>query len=112
MRFHFALIHVCLACGGGTSLAQDPQGTSSEERTAVASRAASPIALDGKMLLDDMHWPVSVTPIKSAELRLRLDGDYLPTSMVSVGTSKRSPGLTTTPGRSIVLNPSIVTRTV
>ena len=49
MRFHFALIPVCLACSGGTGLAQDLQGASSEERTAVASRAAGPIVLDGRL---------------------------------------------------------------
>jgi len=54
MRFHFALIPVCLACSGGTALAQDLQGASSDERTAVASRAASPIVLDGR--LDEAAW--------------------------------------------------------
>ena len=54
MRFYFALIPVCLACSGGTALAQDLQGASSGERTAVASRAASPIVLDGR--LDEAAW--------------------------------------------------------
>ena len=57
MRFYLTVIVVCLTWSGGAALAQAPQGASSEERTAVAARAASPIALDGR--LDEAAWQVA-----------------------------------------------------
>src|SRR5688572_6434519 len=57
MRFYLTVIVVCLTWSGGAALAQAPQGASSEERTAVAARAASPIALDGR--LDEPAWQVA-----------------------------------------------------
>src|SRR5688572_15574361 len=57
MRFYLTVIVVCLTWSGGAALAQAPQGASAEERTAVAARAASPIALDGR--LDEAAWQVA-----------------------------------------------------
>jgi hypothetical protein len=54
MRVHVVGVVLVLTGGVGTALAQAPQAASSDERTAAATRAAGPIAVDGR--LDEPAW--------------------------------------------------------
>ena len=57
MRVHSVVLALHLTAGVGAALAQAPQATSSGERTATATRASSPIVLDGR--LDEPAWQVA-----------------------------------------------------
>ncbi|MBI3049852.1 MAG: carbohydrate binding family 9 domain-containing protein, partial [Acidobacteria bacterium] len=57
MRFHIVVLALYLAYGVGAAQAQTPQAISSDERTAAATRATSPIAVDGR--LDEPAWQVA-----------------------------------------------------
>ena len=57
MRLHSVVLALYLTAGVGTALAQAPQATSFEERTAAATRATSPITVDGR--LDEPAWQVA-----------------------------------------------------
>jgi len=58
MRVHIVVLAFYLTGGVGPALAQAPQGTSSEERTVAATRAAGPIAVDGR--LDEAAWQAAL----------------------------------------------------
>jgi uncharacterized protein DUF5916/cellulose/xylan binding protein with CBM9 domain len=55
MRSHIVVLTLSLGCDAGAALAQSSQDVS-RERTAAATRAAGPIALDGQ--LDEAAWQV------------------------------------------------------
>ncbi len=54
MRSHTVLTVLFVTCAAGTAPAQAPQASSSDERTTTATRAAGPIAVDGR--LDEAAW--------------------------------------------------------
>jgi hypothetical protein len=58
MRVHIVVLALYLTVGVGSALAQAPQGTSSEERTTAATRAAGPIEVDGR--LDEAAWQAAL----------------------------------------------------
>jgi len=57
MRFHSVVLALSLTAGVGPVLAQAPQARPVEERTAAATRATSPITVDGR--LDEPAWQVA-----------------------------------------------------
>lgn len=69
---------------------QDARGATSQLALRIQYHPAErefsvrPMALDGKMIADDTLWPASTAPINSAELRLKLDADLMPSSMTSI----------------------------
>src|SRR5688572_4482487 len=62
MRPHIVVIALALVCSANIALAQAPPASAAEERTAAATRASGPIAVDGR--LDEAAW--SVAPVASA----------------------------------------------